>query len=325
MSLIICSECGKEYSDLASACPNCACPNPCSDNAKSSANESTTKTKHKFRPIIITVIIIALLVVAIGHIYKIYLYNSGLDAMYVGDYSTARNSLEDLNHKNSELILNDISFLEDLEEIVKEELSYDSGMEYIMNAAEGNLKKIRKYKVIEFYTDGLSKMIDLYVEGLEKIIASSDYGSVASGQYEFLAGKYYCDYVVVELHDSIGFMQNSSKYAEVYNDIISEEEAMLAAFEELFEKGNVVTQDGDFWTNEIRLYLRNDTEYRFDQTYSFDFYNYEGNQFLETVTVDVIGIEPYAEYTVCVDVPQCARNGYQVKHSYYYLDIDIPD
>lgn len=26
MSLIICSECGKEYSDKASACPNCGCP-----------------------------------------------------------------------------------------------------------------------------------------------------------------------------------------------------------------------------------------------------------------------------------------------------------
>ena len=26
MSLIVCSECGKEYSDKASACPNCGCP-----------------------------------------------------------------------------------------------------------------------------------------------------------------------------------------------------------------------------------------------------------------------------------------------------------
>ena len=27
MALIKCSECGKEFSDKASACPNCACPN----------------------------------------------------------------------------------------------------------------------------------------------------------------------------------------------------------------------------------------------------------------------------------------------------------
>ena len=26
MALIICSECGKEFSDKASACPNCGCP-----------------------------------------------------------------------------------------------------------------------------------------------------------------------------------------------------------------------------------------------------------------------------------------------------------
>ena len=28
MALIICPECGKEYSDRAGACPNCACPAP---------------------------------------------------------------------------------------------------------------------------------------------------------------------------------------------------------------------------------------------------------------------------------------------------------
>lgn len=325
MSLIICSECGKEYSDRATACPNCACPSPLADNSKSSTGTSTTKTKHHLRPIVITIIVIALLTVAIGHVRKIYLYNIGLDALYVGDYSTARNCLEGLDHDDSNLIMNDLSFLEDLEEIVNAEISYDSEVEYIMNAAERNLEKLRKYKVVEFYTDGLNKALEQYIEGLEEIIAASNCEKAADIQYKFLAGKYYCDHVVVGLHDGIGFMQNSSKYAEVYSDIIAKEEAMLTAFEELSEKGNVVTQDGNFWSNEIRLYLRNDTEYGFDRTYSFDFYNYAGDQFLETVTVDVLGIEPNAEYTVCVNVPYSARNGYQVKYSYYYLDINIPD
>lgn len=325
MSLIICSECGKEYSDRASACPNCACPNPCVDHTKSSASESSTRTKYSFRPIIITIIIIALMVVAIGYIHKVNLYNRGIHALYAGDYSTARNCLEDLNYKDSKLVMNDIAFLEELEEIVNEEISYDSEMEYIMNAAEGNLKKIRKYKAKEFYTDGLNEMIDRYVEGLERIIASSNYESDARGQYEFLAGKYYCDYAVVTSHDSIGFMQNSAKYAEVYTDIISEENAMLTAFEELFEKGHVVARDGEFRNSTVKLHLRNDTEYKFDQTYVFNFYNYNGDKLLETVTVDVLGIEPYAEYTVCIDVPRSARNGYSVDYSYYYLHIDIPD
>lgn len=325
MSLIICSECGKEYSDRASACPNCACPNPRADYAKSSAGELIAKTRYNFRPIIITIIILALLAVAIGYIHKVYLYNSGLNAMYVGDYSTARNCLEGLDFENSELIMNDISFLEDLEEIVSGEIAYDSDIEYIMNAAESNLNKLRKYKAVEFYTDDLSGAVETYIEGLERIIGASEFENVLAAEYEILAGKYYCDFAVVGLHDYHGFMQNSSKYAQVYTDIIPKEEAMLDALEELGEKGNVVTQDGVFGNSTITLYFRNDTEYKFDQTYIFDFYGYQSDNFLETVTVDVMGIEPYAEYTVCIDVPKSARNGYSVEYSYYFLDVDIPD
>lgn len=325
MALIICSECGKEYSDRANACPNCACPNPRADYTNSSTSESNTKTRYKFRPIIITIIIIALFAVVIGYVHKVNLYNSGLDALYVGDYSTARNCLEDLNFKDSELVMNDISFLADLEEIIRVEISYDSDLEYIMNSASDNISKLRKYKSVEFYTDDLDSMVDQYIEGLERITNALEYESTASIQYELLAGKYYCDYVVVTLHDCIGFMKNSSKYAETYTDIISQEKALLTAYEELNEKGHIVTQDGEFWTGTVKLYLRNDTEYKFDQTYVFNFYNYNNDTFLETVTVDVLGIEPYAEYTVCIDVPLSAQSGYSVDYSYYVLNIDIPD
>jgi predicted ATP-dependent serine protease len=82
MALIICSECGKEYSDRATACPNCACPNPCVEHAtKSFASESSTKATINFRPIIIAVIIIALIAVVSGHVHKVNLYNRGLDAL----------------------------------------------------------------------------------------------------------------------------------------------------------------------------------------------------------------------------------------------------
>ena len=283
MSLIICTECGKEYSDRASACPNCACPSPRVDNAKSSAGEPAAKAK--FKPYIVIVLVITLVCLAVVSvfIYKDYLYSSGLRAMQIGDYSTARSSLEGLDYKNSELILNDISFLEDLKKIVEEEIAHDSEIEYIMNAAESNLNKLRKYKAVEFYTGGLNQIVDQYIEGLERIIDALDIEEPVSAEYELLAGKYYCDIVVVELHDKLGFMQNSSRYEEVYTDIILKDEALLAAFRELVEKGNVVAKDGDFWTNEIRLYLRNDTEYKFDQTYIFDFYSYNRDKFLETV------------------------------------------
>ena len=324
MALIICSECGKEYSDRATACPNCACPNPCVEHAtKSFASESSTKATINFRPIIIAVIIIALIAVVSGHVHKVNLYNRGLDALYVGDYSTARNCLENLNYNDSKLIMNDISFLEDLEEIIRVEISYDSDIEYIMNSASNNISKLRQYKSVEFYTDGLDSMVDHYIDGLERIIDALEYESAASIQYELLAGKYYCDCVIVSLHDDLGFMQSSSQYSKVYKDIISKDDAMLTALVKLGEKGHVATQDGEFLYSQVTLYLKNDTEYQFDQTYIFHFYN--GNQLLDTVTVDVLGIEPYTEYTVCIDVPQAALSGYSVNYSYYVSDVEIPD
>lgn len=37
MALIKCSECGKEYSNLAQACPNCGCPTRNDTNNKTTA------------------------------------------------------------------------------------------------------------------------------------------------------------------------------------------------------------------------------------------------------------------------------------------------
>lgn len=326
MALIICSECGKEYSNRATACPNCACPNPYADcTATSFPSASSTKTTVKFRPIIIAIIVIALVAVVIGYVHKISLYNRGLDALYSGDYYTARNCLENLNFKDSSLIMNDILFLEVLEEIIKAEISYDSDIEYIMNSAPDNISKLRQYKSVEFYTGGLDSMVDRYIEGLERIIDALDYESAASIQYELLAGKYYCDRVIVALHDDLGFMQNSSRYSKVYKDIISQDNAMLTALVKLNEKGHIATKDGEFGYSQVNLYFKNDTEYQFDQTYIFHFYNYSGDQLLDTVTVDVLGIEPYTEYNVCFDVPQAALNGYSTNYSYYILNVEIPN
>ena len=60
MSLIICPECGKEYSDRASACPNCACPTPLPHCAESCSDSHTAKTRSIIRPIIITIVIIVI-------------------------------------------------------------------------------------------------------------------------------------------------------------------------------------------------------------------------------------------------------------------------
>ncbi len=73
MALIICPECGKEYSDKAAACPNCGCPTSLDGEstnfepqkveiAKVSVNKSAKKT------IIIVAVIIAIIVAAFGAI-----------------------------------------------------------------------------------------------------------------------------------------------------------------------------------------------------------------------------------------------------------------
>ena len=60
MALIKCPECGKEFSDKASACPNCGCPtseiNTSSNSNNSSEDElssiwSTIPSKSSFTPV----------------------------------------------------------------------------------------------------------------------------------------------------------------------------------------------------------------------------------------------------------------------------------
>lgn len=120
-------------------------------------------------------------------------------------------------------------------------------------------------------------------------------------------------------------MQNSTVYDEVYTDILSEEEAYLTAFNDLAEGGHIETRSGDFWNSSVKLYMRNDTDYRFEQAYIFNFCKYNTEELLDTVTTDILEIEPHSEYTVSIDVPQSARNGYSVNYSYYILDVDIAD
>ena len=49
MALIKCSECGKQYSDKASACPNCACPNEIKQKVVKEYNELTSEEKTELK------------------------------------------------------------------------------------------------------------------------------------------------------------------------------------------------------------------------------------------------------------------------------------
>ena len=328
MALIICPECGKEYSDLAPACPNCACPTHRPVSKTTSNNDAScmqTRKKHNYASLIAILIFLSFVVVGGWCIHRAQSYNNGLKAMYSGAYTVARNYLENLDYKDSKLVLNDISFLERLEEIAKEKATQDDENFDVSTEAVRALKKLSKFQTMEFHTDGLDTMLDQYIEGLERIKNASDYETASAVEFEILAGTYFCDYVIVNLHDSLGFMDNSSEYEVAYSDILPREEAFLDAFSEIDEKGHVVVKDGNFWSNSVTLFLRNDTDYTSNQTFVFDFYSYSGDDFLESVTTDALKIEPNAEYTVSIDVPQSARNGYNVKYSYYILDIDLPN
>ena len=45
MPLIICEDCGKEFSDKALSCPNCACPNKVKNNIENSQEDEKMKNK----------------------------------------------------------------------------------------------------------------------------------------------------------------------------------------------------------------------------------------------------------------------------------------
>ena len=324
MALIICPECGKEYSDRADACPNCACPAPHVGRAEVSGNVKSLQKAKKKQSIIPTIILIALLAIGAWYAYRICSYHNGLNAMYSGDYSTARKRMEGLDYSDSNWVLNDISFFEDMERLVREGISlgYD-GTDITADGASQTLEKIRKYQALEFHTDGLNSIVDQYAEGLERIVNGYNYDSANAVQFELLAGKYYCDQVIVSLHENLGFMRNSAVYDRVYTGILSKEEAYLTALSDLAEGGHVEVKDGDFWSNTIKLYLQNDTDYKYEQVYIFEFCRYNSDELLDSVTTDTLEVEPHSEYTVSIDVPQSARSGYSVNYSYYILDVDI--
>lgn len=323
MALIICPECGKEYSDRAKACPNCACPAPHIGSMETSDNEAV-QPKAKKHSIIPSIILVVLLAVGAWYAYRIWLYHDGLNAMYSGNYSTARKRLENLDYSDSKWVLNDISFLEDMEAIVREEISrgYD-GTDVTEEEALQTLKEIRKYQALEFHTDGLDATVDQYTEGLERIVNAYTYDSANAIQFESLAGKYYCDQAIVNLHENLGFMQNSAVYDGVYSDILYKEKRYLTALSDLSESGHEKAKDGDFRNSTITLYLQNNTDYKYEQVYIFEFYKYNSDELLDSVVTDTLKIEPHSEYTVSIDVPQIARNGYSVSYSYYILDVDI--
>ena len=77
MAIIKCSECGKEYSDKANKCPNCACPTKYSQENKIESKEesdsqkekeaksevSNTNEKKNHTGLIVTIIVIVVLVI----------------------------------------------------------------------------------------------------------------------------------------------------------------------------------------------------------------------------------------------------------------------
>lgn len=66
MALIKCEDCGKEFSDKASACPNCGCPNK-KIKVKTKQSKTINKTALKSKnAIIIIVSVIVFVIVIIG-------------------------------------------------------------------------------------------------------------------------------------------------------------------------------------------------------------------------------------------------------------------
>ena len=163
MALIICSECGKEFSDKADSCPNCGCPvsfilQTYSQETPDIAAESelisclVTDDKDNIEVVSknnkITIVIIAFIIIAlIAFLYlpKEIAYQSAKKQMGNEDYISALNAFTELGFYKDSISYSDR---------IKEDI-YNEGIEYYHKAdyipATKDFMEITSYKKSKYY------------------------------------------------------------------------------------------------------------------------------------------------------------------------------
>ena len=123
MALIKCSECGREISDKALACPNCGCPIRVADNA----DETQPKSARKVKPL--TIIIPAIVLVAAVIAGILFFGRTQLSPIEQLSVSCVQEIKASLKDRTSLCLTDDIEVLEWGGFSPKDDLSYNENGE----------------------------------------------------------------------------------------------------------------------------------------------------------------------------------------------------
>lgn len=155
VALIQCIECGKEFSDKASSCPNCGCPVTHILQLNREVNTDANNTepeKNRKKPFIIilsSIILIALIIGIAAFLPKEMAYRNAITAMVAGEKETALNTFVKLNsYKDSS------RYVSEIESKIKKE-TYDEGIKAYrrddFKTAFANFMELSEYKDSRYY------------------------------------------------------------------------------------------------------------------------------------------------------------------------------
>lgn len=300
MALIKCSECGKEFSDKAPACPNCGCPTSeilkkydatkrtegtQTDNIKSTRD---SKTKGKVIAIIIGVILIATI---IGTILtnESRQYKKANKLMEDKQYTEAMNLYQKLgNYRESEVLAEeckeqltvDASFIRDLasalslrwdkvneEDEMDDYDEVDASYEY----CQIELDRIEKYDNEIFENKDLQKCAKLYIEYLRKAQNATKYYTIDYDHYENIWDDVYEKRIMllqtfVQEYGLEVDEQHKSDLEDIMSDAsaATEKKSVLDSIESMCD-GFKVNCSKDKWGNtSYKIVMNNITELDFE-------------------------------------------------------------
>ena len=155
MALIKCPECGKEFSDKATYCPNCACPveqmnfetieNVTEEILTTESAPEQSSKKKKLIPVIAGVVIVAVIGIIVYNLSVIKPKNT---------YEEAVSLLEEGKYEEADALFSDISNYKDVSTLQKE-LYYESRVFQCVKSIKKYLKNPDSMQIyeVEFYAD----------------------------------------------------------------------------------------------------------------------------------------------------------------------------
>ena len=312
-----CTNCGQEIQAGAKFCENCGTP------TNNDVHHESSKRKIVYE---IGILVLALILATSGYYtIKSGKLKVGKNALYSGDYITARKNLEDLHYLNSDALMIDCAFLEDLAGSTKHMMAAEEEDDYDV---EMSLKeawaKLKDYRYVTFSDIRLQSYAPEYLKSLERQInafKNADPNDLLTFEWEISAGAVRCEEILVYLNQQIGFLSEDLEFDEKYVKALASEQADLNALYDLIEHGQDETKDAYCGSKYVERYLVNNTDYSADALFIFNFYEYESDSYIESVTVEMSGIEAHQEYTVRCDLPASVRNGYTVYYTSAYTDV----